>query len=367
MQCFLSKIGTARTTLRHLPTMAFLNNHQAIQPFDDDHADGLDTDFLSSMVHWDAYAGSSIEPLDVSPMHSASNEFGALTPDIQRSSIAPAPYVVSTAFNANTCPGACNHPPDLDLVSSDDVHFSVSCDMLRLSSCNGFAGSALAPLSSPCILSCVYVEDDGNVLNIILHVAYGASFALFTPTFQTLASVIRRLSAYGLDPKACVFPGSVFFDLLRSHAALTPLKVYCVAGAHDLDGLAQIASGYLLSYPLYSVTDAEAEEMGALYLKRLFLLHHSRIEALKSLLEQPPHFHPEAVTCSFTAQKGIACAWANAVTLLVLDAKPDMLASVLQKKLGKLKDGVSCSECNKMIDARVWTAAVDWTMTSVSI
>lgn len=64
------------------------------------------------------------------------------------------------------------------------------------------------------------------------------------------------------------------------------------------------------------ITDAQVEELGSLYLSRLFMLHHARLDALRALLDEPPRFHSETVACGFAAQKGGGRALAAQRTLL---------------------------------------------------
>ncbi|KAL1679442.1 hypothetical protein EV122DRAFT_209915 [Schizophyllum commune] len=278
-------------------------------------------------------------------------------------------YCVSTAFNANNNPSP-HHAPDVKLVSSDGVHFFVSSALLRRASSNEFAGTlqiaACAPQTPGDELPCVYVADGADVLNILVHAAYSVSPSSFKPSLETLESAVRRLLTYGLDPQTYILPGTVLFETLRGQAALAPMKIYVLASAYDLLGLAQVASAYLLSYPLHSLSDQEAKDMGSTYLKRLFLLHQNRIRILKELLDRPPEFHAETADCRFATQKGVARGWSAATRHVMLDAGPGIIGSTLQHELGKFRGVVPCHECQMAIDARIWQVVVGWTMTPVS-
>ncbi|KAL1755602.1 hypothetical protein FB107DRAFT_192577, partial [Schizophyllum commune] len=279
-------------------------------------------------------------------------------------------HCVSTAFNTVSSP-APHHPPDVQLVSPDGVHFFVNASLLRKASSNDFAGTlqmttAQAPLT-PCEEPpCVFVLDSADVLNALLHTAYSASLANFRPSLETLERTVRRLPAYGLEPQTHVLPGTVLFEALRRQAALAPMKVYVLAAAFDLFALAQIASAYLLTYPLYTLSDGEAQAMGSTYLSRLFMLQHNRVRTLKDLLERPPEFHAETARCGFAAQKGVARGWSTAIRQVMVDAGPGMASSTLRLRLGQFKDAVACPQCKDAIDARIWQVVVDWTMTPVS-
>ncbi|KAL1724025.1 hypothetical protein EV715DRAFT_190212 [Schizophyllum commune] len=278
-------------------------------------------------------------------------------------------HCVSTAFNADNNPSP-HHAPDVKLVSADGVHFFVSTALLWRASSNEFAGTLQVAASAPPTpggeLPCVYVPDGADVLNILVHAAYSVSPSSFKPSLETLENAVRRMPTYGQDPQKYIFPGTVLFETLRGQAALAPMKVYALASAYDLLGLAQVASAYLLSYPMYSVSDQEAKNIGSTYLKRLFMLHYERVRILKDLLDRPPEFHAETPDCRFAAQKGVARGWSAATRHVMTDAGPGIISSTLQRKLGKFKEAVPCQECQKAIDARIWQVVVGWTMTPVS-
>ncbi|KAI5831917.1 hypothetical protein K523DRAFT_299349 [Schizophyllum commune Tattone D] len=333
-------------------------------------AELLEPEFFASMVHWDEYSGIDPSYAQVESALAPTQE-AIPAPDLSALYETPrAVHCVSTAFNAVSSPSP-HHAPDIRIVSSDGVHFFVDTSLLRQASSNDFAGTlqlaACVPPTPGGELPCVYVPDSAVVLNVLVHVAYSASPSSFKPSLEILESTVKRLPAYGMDPRTHVVPGTVLFETLRGQAALAPMKVYALAAAHDLLGLAQVASAYLLSYPMYSLSDQEVKEIGPTYLRRLFMLHHERVRILKELLDRPPEFHAETADCKFNAQKGVARGWSAATRLVMIDAGPGLISSTLQHKLGKLKEAVSCPECRKAIDARIWQVVVEWTMTPTTI
>ena len=70
-------------------------------------------------------------------------------------------------------------------------------------------------------------------------------------------------------------------------------------------------------------------EMGPVYLNRLFKLHASRTETLKSLLLSPPPLHPETDSCTFINQRRLTRFWTLAAASLVSDVRPGLLVQVL--------------------------------------
>jgi hypothetical protein len=159
-------------------------------------------------------------------------------------------------------------------------------------------------------------------MNIILHSIYDLPCAHYGPPLTALVAAVTALDSYGIPPKSLILPSTHLYDLLLSHAAQHPLIIYTLAATYDLLSLAVAASSFLLSFPLMTITDAEAERMGPMYLKRLFFLHFGRIDALKGLLSPAPKTHAPTEWCGFSDQGRITTAWALATGYLVWQARP---------------------------------------------
>ncbi|KAL1735649.1 hypothetical protein EV714DRAFT_267792 [Schizophyllum commune] len=273
---------------------------------------------------------------------------------------AQATMTVSTAFNLDTTPCPA-FPPDCELMSCDDVVFYVNNSVLKRASSTGFG------LAYPSPSSRVRVAETADVLNLILHVAYGVSPKAFSPSLETLGEAIARLPAYGLSPQAYVGANTPLFETLRSHAALSPLRVYTIAAAHDLLALAKLASGHLLGYPVHAMADADSRAMGPVYLRRLVTLHHGRLAQLQELLAQSQEFHPQTHGCTYQAQKKLAREWSMVANEVIVHARPDISSSVVRDKLAVVKSETSCAGCRKKLDERIWKAIVGWTMLPTTI
>ncbi len=87
-----------------------------------------------------------------------------------------------------------------------------------------------------------------------------------------------------------------------------------LAAHHDINALAVLVSGHLLSYNMRRVTEDMAERMGGRYVKRLVFLHLQRMAALKDIL----CVRPQAHGCGLDSQR----AWALAAARVVDEAKP---------------------------------------------
>lgn len=228
---------------------------------------------------------------------------------------------VSTTF----FPGAQLHSlsPDAILLSSDSVFFYVHSHILLQTSDNRF--HSLLPSSFEGRESIVDIPETSVVLNIILHTIYEMSCSHYSPTFSTLITAVTRLPYYGINPKSRISPSTQLYILLLSYAPLYPIELYALAASFDLYDLAVSTSSHLLSFPLWSLSDEMAENIGPIYLKRLFFLHFGRIEALKRVLLPPPLPHPPTQWCDFADQKKVTRAWALAAAYLAWDARPGQL------------------------------------------
>lgn len=133
---------------------------------------------------------------------------------------------------------------------------------------------------------------------------------------------VRALKSFGVPLTTYIAPSTPLFTLLLANAPAAPLEIYALAGEHDLPHVAVSASPHLLSFPLPTLTDEMAQQMGPVYLKKLFFLHLGRSDALKRLLLPPPHPHSPTPECDFTEQKKLTRAWALASAYLAWDARP---------------------------------------------
>ena len=228
---------------------------------------------------------------------------------------------VSTTFQPTVL---VNHQlPDLVLLSSDNVHFYVHRALILAESRNTFGG-LLAPTPPPDDGSTptVPIPERADVLNIVAHAIYRLPVAHFMPPFDSISAAFDALVRYGVPLAPLCPPGSPLYTLVLSQAPLRPIESYALAAHHDLMALAAPISAHLLAYPLSELSDELAQRIGPIYLKRLFFLHSSRMEALKNLLLRPPQGHEPTFDCDATQQRRLTRAWALASAHLVWDARP---------------------------------------------
>ena len=302
----------------------------------------VDEDFLHSVAYWDAdvdLAGQNAAAATLpTPATSASPPSPALYLPQNPS---PVPFIsMSTAFSSEACHGGL--PPDTVLSTTDDIYFYVSRSTLMHASANNFGGLLPARGISPDGLPLAQTPESSDVLNVILHAVHDMSPARYTPTLATLVTALERLPAYGLSPAQHAAPPRALYDALLAQAPLAPLAVYIAAACSNLSDLAVAVSPHLLSFPLHRITDEQAMAMGPVYLRKLFMLHKNRVEALKEILAPAPYPHPETPECSFADQKKVSRSWQLASAYLVTEGRPG--ASIFRPQ-GSSPDRFSHQTC----------------------
>ena len=208
-------------------------------------------------------------------------------------------------------------------MSSNHVYFYVHRHRILNVSSNAFLGQFLheGP-SATGLLPSVYVPEGGDVTNVLLHTMYGLSCLHFYPSLETVDRSMDAMRKYGMSIAAHTTPQHPLYHLILSHAPYRPIETYALAAHHELEDLAVAASSHLLSYDTSRLTNELATKMGPVYLKRLFLLHQSRLHALRDILLQAPASHPATPGCLDDDQRQLTRAWALATARMVWDAVP---------------------------------------------
>lgn len=213
---------------------------------------------------------------------------------------------------------------DTQLISNDAVVFYVHCYRLIEASSNGF--DSLLDLHGSYFLR--VVPEHSEQLNIMLHVVYGISCSPFQPNIDTILTVVCLLPKYGLQPKNYVAPTLPLFNDIRYRMPASPLLTYVISSNYDLIELAVMASAYLLSLDISTMSAEMVEFINPVYLKRLFDLQRARIDALKHQLSLPPGPHPATLECDFIAQKSLTGAWVHSTASLIWNAQAGRLRAV---------------------------------------
>ncbi|KAJ3505174.1 hypothetical protein NLJ89_g7551 [Agrocybe chaxingu] len=231
---------------------------------------------------------------------------------------------ISTAFH----PQAHPHLPPTDIVfsASDAVLFYAHSSTILAACPHAFSTYIGGNLNDPKFRDqLIQLDAPSQELNVILHMLYGTSSAAHSPLLETLINAVDRMPSYSIVPEEHIVPSSHLHILLLSYAPLHPLELYTLAACHNLNSLAIKTSSHLLSYSLQTITDEQAERIGAVYLKKLMVLHFGRFTALRNILLQPPHPHPPTRECDFSQQRKLTRAWALVSAYLAWDARPGIL------------------------------------------
>ncbi|KZV90942.1 hypothetical protein EXIGLDRAFT_770398 [Exidia glandulosa HHB12029] len=251
---------------------------------------------------------------------------------------------------------------DTLLVSSDDVAFYVQAGTLTVLSQNGFAALLPAtPATQPSFFPVVRVEQTAAVLDVVLHALYGLALMPNPPGLSTLSAAIDALLVqYAIHTAPVLGPATPLFDVLLAHAQLTPFEIYVLAAKHNLIELAIASSAYLLSFPLNALSEADAERIGPIYLRKLFFQHMGRICALQRLLLVLPAPHLAVPSCRVADVEALESAWMLAAAYLNLQARPDHTPESLQATLGPLLVKVWCKACRTALQTRIDALIAEW-------
>ncbi|KAF9526816.1 hypothetical protein CPB83DRAFT_769632, partial [Crepidotus variabilis] len=223
---------------------------------------------------------------------------------------------VSTAFH----PTAHSQfpPSDISLVSKDGVLFYIHSFVILKANPFAFKTTLGSSLDDPRLQhTAIPVPSASPELNIILLALYDLSPASHSPTIEHLIKAVDMMPSYSLSVQQLVHPNSPLFLHFLSIAPLHPMDIFALAAHHGIDQLAVSTSAHLLSYPVHTITDEQAERMGAVYLRRLVNLRLTRFSALKNILLHPPLPHAPSKKCGFVDQRWLTRAWALASAHIV--------------------------------------------------
>jgi len=228
-------------------------------------------------------------------------------------------------------------PTDLMLLSSDQVYFFVHSAMLLKHSGNGFAG-LLGDNK-------VYLPENLEVLNLILHALYDLNPSRFRPTVAQVAAALRSLQNYGVSLDSLLTPGHTMSITILHLGLQSPLETFAMVAAFKLEHLAIEVSKGLVSVPLHNVTDELAKKMGPSYLRRLVFLHLGRIDRLKQLLIRPPSLHPVTKDCYESDQKRLQNQWKALAVVLGSEAQADLSPQRIHNTFTTLLLKTYCNQC----------------------
>lgn len=211
----------------------------------------------------------------------------------------------------------------------------------------------------------VVVGIPSDVFNVVLLAIYQLSIQEYAPPNDTLRAVIPALASLGYDPGVIAYPRSELYGLLLKAAAADPLPMYAVAAQHSFEPLAVSISALTLRTPLHEVTDELSQQMGSMYLKRLFFLHFGRADALRRIVLPLPSLHPPESNsrCDAESQKGLQRAWTLAAAYIIAQRHPGEVNDLVSL----LGARVECTECARSLQERISRLIHDWSAVKCTI
>ncbi|RPD78303.1 hypothetical protein L226DRAFT_456627, partial [Lentinus tigrinus ALCF2SS1-7] len=257
--------------------------------------------------------------------------------------------------------------PDSIIVSVNHVYFYIHRHRIVNASSNGFDGlfydvEHVYGGSLPTI----FCPEVGDTLNIVLHMIYNMSSLHYYPALQTVDAALTAMRKYGIPIEPYAAPQHQLYQLLLSHAPYHPIETYALAASHRLEEVAVVASGHLLSFDMTQLTDELVTKMGAIYLKRLVLLHQERMTALRHILLQAPRTHSPTASCRNYQQNQVVREWALSTAQLAWDATPSISANALRLHLEQIGEKISCEVCRQMLVERIHNVVRSWSLVKVS-
>jgi hypothetical protein len=211
---------------------------------------------------------------------------------------------------------------DLTLSSFDAILFYVHRQIIEDASPKSlrcFTGLAMDQLREEDTYN---VPESSIILNILLHAIYETSCADNRHTIEQFVEAVDKMPVYGLTPRSVICFKNPLYHLLLSHGALRPVTVYALAAHHNLEDLAKNVSSYLLSHSLNEIDDEMADRIGAIYLKRFFLLFESRPREIAEICIEPPSRHPPNDSCGYQGQKRVTREWSLCLVGIIRDLRP---------------------------------------------
>jgi hypothetical protein len=280
-------------------------------------------------IEWPATSPSETTPIDWAVLGGISDT-SLMKPDPESQNVQ-----VSSTFFCGAMDGP--FPTDLVLLSSDQVYFFVHSAVLLKHSGNGLTGLLGDDK--------VYLPENSEVLNLILHAFYNLDPSKFRPTVALMAATLKSLQKYDVSLDSLLTPSHPMSITILHLGIQSPLETFAMVAAFKLEHLAIEVSKKLVSVPLHNLTDDLAERMGPSYLRRLVFLHLGRIERLKQLLMQPRLSHPVTKDCYESDQKRLQNQWKALAVALGWDAQADLSPQRIYSTFTTLLLKTSCDQC----------------------
>ncbi|KAH7338302.1 hypothetical protein B0J17DRAFT_706669 [Rhizoctonia solani] len=143
---------------------------------------------------------------------------------------------------------------------------------------------------------------------------------------------------------------------------------WSAAAQCSLESLAVAVNALTLRASLHEITDELSQQMGPVYMKRLFsaqVLHLGRADALKRIVLPQPNLHPPDSNskCNSETQKSVQRAWTLVSAYIIAQNHPDDVGDVVSL----LDTRIECTECSRSLQERISRLVHDWSAVKYTI
>lgn len=265
-------------------------------------------------------------------------------------------------------------PPDLVIVTVDQVHFFVHEYRLSALSRNRFYGLLPASTDSDHTgtsrqlenLPVIEIIESNTVSNVLFRVLYDLSFDGYVPPLSKIRDAIAALVKYGIIPSQVITKNSSLAYDLHRLSAHSPLEVYMLAAKFYLNDIATSTSQYLLSVDILNVPDEFLYEMGPVYFKRLVELRTYRINALRSLLPSPPLPHAPCTSgCDYIQREEVVRLWTLVSAFISWNARADFSSAEIEVIVSSSARELTCHMCRIAFRDRGKDLQLQWNLVKV--
>ncbi|KAG9048306.1 hypothetical protein FS837_000305 [Tulasnella sp. UAMH 9824] len=149
--------------------------------------------------------------------------------------------------------------------------------------------------------------------------------------------------------------------LIRKHAPAAPIRAYSLAASQGMEDVCVASSEFSLQVTMDTVSEVDALRMGAIYLWRLFMLHHNVLETLKKLMALLPRLHEPDEDCTSRDQHKLVLAWREAAgSIICKPATQRTTTDDLINAFGPIRSSTRCPRCRECCQQRTKAMLQEW-------
>ncbi|KAG8905425.1 hypothetical protein FRB99_008971 [Tulasnella sp. 403] len=291
-------------------------------------------------------------------------------------------HVSTTFFPSAILPGVSGRS-DIIFHTRDLVFFYCHKSILASRSTNNFGhafssphvSGAASPVGTPnspgahqstwTPLDMIVISEAAEIFNIILLITYRLPCSRYAPSLEVITQALTSLHKYGCSPP---HDDADLWSVLMERAPAAPMRVYALCALCANETMCRRASSYTLTVSLDTATEADALMMGAVYYRRLALLHQARRDALRDIITEPPAQHPPTDTCTTEDQTAMVKQWKTAIAdTLSQNHLQNLQPDALTGNFWSVAAETTCTSCRDAIRDRIATVLHDWVTVKATI